>query len=521
MFEAPSQDPAVVLAGPPGVGKSTTGSAVGRRLGWASYDLDQVVARRCGEAAGALLRRIGEGAFRALETEALSTLPPGAKVVALGGGTTCTTAGLRAARRLGVVVGLEASTPTLRTRLGTDGAIDRPLLGHGLEALLEGRRGRYAAVDRSLSAEGETDQVVARVTEAVSTVSVEHLSVGQATTRVVAGHGLAGSAGAAVAALAPSRPVQVFIDRGVPEAVAKPYLEAIAAQAALQVRVVAGGEGIKDWSEAGALLDSITREGGGRQSAIVALGGGATCDLAAFLASVLGRGAPVVLIPSTLLAQVDAAFGGKTALNLGAGRNLVGTFHPADTVVLDGDLLTSLPLAERRSGLAELFKIALISSPEFFRAVIAAGDATPALILQAVRAKAALVDQDPRDQGVRRHLNLGHTLGHALERASDYQVRHGEAVAIGLAAVTRFSAEQGWLAPEVAQEILAGLQGLGLPTHADRELLKAASAHLGADKKGSADRVHLITIHGLAKIAVHELSLDSAREGLVRNGGSR
>lgn len=511
---------AIVLSGPPGVGKTSVAAALSARMRGPTLDLDQVLAGRAGEPVPSLLSRIGEGHFREIEAEALGHLPPRLKAVALGGGTLTTAHGRRAAQRLGPVLGLKAKEEALARRLAEAARAERPLLAkEGLGSLLERRRSSYEAVERSIDAEASIDEVAARA--ATTALQVAHLSVGEKTTRVVLGADLPGAAANAVAALGPTRPVLLLLDAGVPQALRDAYRSRLEAIGPVISEELPGGEAVKRWDTAASVLERATRAGAGRQSVVVGLGGGAVCDLAGFVASVLGRGAELVLLPSTLLAQLDAAIGGKTALNLEAGRNLVGTFHPAASVLIDPNFLDSLSAAEYRSGMAELYKIALISDPAFFAELLRERRATPALLARAVQAKAALVEADPQDHGVRRHLNLGHTLGHALERASDFGIRHGEAVAIGMAAIARYSAESGWISGDLADELISGLEGLGLPTTAPTALLERARPHLGADKKSGSGRLTLITIHGLAKIAVQELFLDEAREALVRNGGAR
>jgi 3-dehydroquinate synthase len=221
------------------------------------------------------------------------------------------------------------------------------------------------------------------------------------------------------------------------------------------VAQVPGGESVKTWTSVGALLERAIEGGCGRQSAVVGLGGGATCDAAALTASLLGRGAPVVLVPSTLLAQVDASVGGKTAANVG-GRNTVGTFHAASDVVIDVALTRSQDERAVRSGLAEMLKVGIIADPILFDTVIRDRRADRATVLASVLRKAEIVAQDPSEHGLRKVLNLGHTLGHALEAASDFQMLHGEAVAIGIAAMARFSAERGWLGEGEKARIVHG-----------------------------------------------------------------
>jgi 3-dehydroquinate synthase len=284
----------------------------------------------------------------------------------------------------------------------------------------------------------------------------------------------------------------------------------------------AGGESVKTWSFLGEVLEEAIAKSCGRQSVVLGIGGGATCDLAALAASLLGRGAPVVLVPSTLLAQVDASIGGKAAVNMKHGRNLAGAFHPASDVLVDGALLASLDPGELKSGLAELAKIALIADAGLFTAIAARKSASPAIphIARAIALKAGIVAKDPYERGERKLLNLGHTLGHALESASDFSWRHGEAVAVGIAAVCRLSAERGWIGVDESEEIIRAIEGLGLPVAAPEDLLRRSAAYLHADKKADAFGVDLVAIHGTGKVSLKRLSSNELID-LVRCGGGK
>lgn len=513
----------IVLSGPPGVGKSAVGRALGVRLGRGAIDLDQLIERRTKRSVPAILKADGEAAFRALEAESLESLDAGtAGVIALGGGTLTTERGRAAARRRGVIVGLDAAPAVLGPRLAAS-PVERPLLQgaepeRALAELLERRRTTYAAVDRRVDGSDGVDAVAARVAEAVSGLELLFADVGGHKSRILLGRGLAEACAGAVAALQPQRSVLVVADTGIPAPARERYAAAIGALFPLHLVEVPGGEDVKSWSFLGELLERALAAGCGRQSVVVGLGGGATCDLAGLTAGLLARGAPLVLAPSTLLAQVDASIGGKTAVNTRAGRNLVGTFHPAHDVIVDVDLLASLDPGEYRSGLAELMKIALISDPGLFDEVARAKAATPASIARAIRHKAAIVARDPYERGERKLLNLGHTLGHALEAASNFQLRHGDAVAIGIAAICRYGVAKGGTSEAEKDRILAALENLGLPISADPALLDRCAPFLDQDKKADARALDLICLEGVGKVSIKRVSSGEAAD-LVRFGG--
>ncbi len=512
---------ACVLAGPPGVGKTSVAPLAAARLGVPALDLDEVITVQEGRAPAQIIETNGEPRFRQAELHALQSLSKGSAVLALGGGTLTTAQARGAARRFGPVFGLQASQDTLQKRLQSGTGPRRPLLDQGLQALLQSREASSLSVDLRIDAEGSPEQVADVVALKAQQVTHIEAPVGPEHTRVLVGHGLDHAAVGALAHLEPQRPVLVLVDQGVPADAQARILDPVRAHFDTHVVPVPGGESVKQWAFAGQVLQDALAAGCGRQSVVLALGGGATCDLAGFVAHLLGRGAPLLLMPSTLLAQVDASVGGKCAVNMPAGRNLVGAFHPASDVLIDPSLLQSLDPAEYRSGLAELLKIGIIGDEQLFEALVHQRQATPELISRAVRLKAAIVARDPYDLGERRTLNLGHTLGHALETASAHQLRHGEAVAIGIAAMARYSAAAGWTSEAVAKRVIGGLQALGLPTSAEPNLLRQAAEHIGADKKGAAGNVALICIHGVAHVQVRTLPLNEARQCLVRHGEPR
>ncbi len=234
---------------------------------------------------------------------------------------------------------------------------------------------------------------------------------------------------------------------------------------------VPSGEAEKTRARWGALTDAMLAAGCGRDTAVVALGGGVIGDLAGFVAATYMRGLPFVQVPTTLLAMVDASVGGKVAVDTPAGKNLVGAFHPPSLVVIDPTTLATLPRAEFRSGAVEALKHGVIASPTHFDAVatlLARGGAADvgelaAVIGESVAIKARVVADDPREQGRRHVLNFGHTVGHALETLSRYTVRHGEAVAIGMV-VEATAAEYAELAaPGTADRIREALARGDLP----------------------------------------------------------
>ena len=292
-------------------------------------------------------------------------------------------------------------------------------------------------------------------------------------------------------------------------ALAGPACDALAAAGyVVRAEAVPAGERAKDISVATALWSRLAAHRMSRSDVIIGLGGGAVTDLAGFVAATWLRGVRVVLVPTTLLAIVDAAIGGKTAINIAAGKNLVGAFHPPAGVLADLDSLASLPAGEYVSGMAEIIKAGFIADPVILDLIerdpasarAPGGRYERELVERAIRMKAAIVAADLRESGQREMLNYGHTLGHAIERAERYTIRHGEAVAIGMvfaAAVGRMSGRLDAFTAERHREILAAV-GLPVRYQGDGSWTALRDA-MTVDKKTRGAHLRMVVLDGLAK----------------------
>jgi 3-dehydroquinate synthase len=262
-----------------------------------------------------------------------------------------------------------------------------------------------------------------------------------------------------------------------------------------------GGEPRKRLVEVETLAEQMVARGGDRSSIIVAFGGGILTDVSGFLAAIFMRGIPVIQVPTTLLAQVDAAVGGKTGVNLASGKNLIGSFHQPLAVIIDPALLDTLPQREYRAGLFEIVKHGVIADADLFwlmsrepqRVLSHAPDVVDRMICDSVRIKAEVVSGDEKEQDRRRILNFGHTFGHALEAETGYsQFLHGEAVAWGMKAATLLGEMERVLSAEDTQEILRCVNSYGpLPPLAGVDPARLA-ARLKSDKKTVKGRIHFV-----------------------------
>jgi 3-dehydroquinate synthase len=263
------------------------------------------------------------------------------------------------------------------------------------------------------------------------------------------------------------------------------------------------GEASKNIQTVMGIAGKLMEIGADRTSLLIALGGGVTGDLVGFIASVFMRSVPYIQIPTTLIGQVDSGIGGKTGVDLSSGKNLLGTFYQPQAVFVDLQYLTTLPEKEFNNGLAEIIKYGIIDDDKMFRLLEDNMDSIkgkdPALLLKLVenccRIKKAIVEIDEREQGLRRILNFGHTLGHALESQSNFTISHGEGVALGMIAAARISVRAGYLETAEQERIEKLVGGAGLPCRIPKELSTAnVISQLKTDKKKQGDTVHFVLL---------------------------
>jgi len=460
-----------------GAGKSTLGPELAERLGRPFVSVDAVVEERTGSTVAELFAERGQDPFRELEErvaiEILTRRLPA--VVELGGGALGAEPTRIALAEHAFTVLLETTAEEAWERVSPG---DRPLARDPEEftALFEERTPLYEAV-----ADGHARDLDGVVLAA----SGIHIWEG-------AIDGLGG--------LAPGDgPIELVVDAGVEP------LHGERARRALGERleafhVVPAGEQAKSVREAERLWSSLRLD---REGTVMALGGGSTTDLAGFVAASYLRGVPWVAVPTTLVAQVDAAIGGKTAVDLERGKNLVGSFHWPARVVIDQELLATLPPEELRNGLAEVVKSGLLAGESLWELE------TAQQVRRSAAFKAAVCLRDPLDRGARAQLNLGHTFAHALEAASGYALPHGRAVALGLLAALRLSGLED--DARMVQELLAPA-----PAEVDRD---AAWAALGLDKKAVDGRPRLVLLEkpGTPKLGVEldEREIRSALDALI------
>lgn len=341
-------------------------------------------------------------------------------------------------------------------------------------------------------------------------MTVVNVDLGARTYPVVIEGGLLARAGEHLLPLARGRRIVAVADENV-----RPHLATLVeAVGVCETVVLPPGEGSKSWATLEHLCDSLLGYGVERGDLVVAVGGGVIGDLVGFATAILKRGCRFAQVPTTLLAQVDSSVGGKTAINARAGKNLIGAFKQPEIVLIDPDVLETLPSRELRAGYAEVVKYGLIDDAEFFAWCEANGTALLAgeaqararAITHSVAAKARIVAADEYETlGLRALLNLGHTFGHALEAEAGFSDRllHGEAVAAGCALAFAYSAEQGLCPPEDAERVAAHFRAVGLPDGLAESGITAPPArlveHMRHDKKMDAGTLPFLLARGIGR----------------------
>jgi shikimate kinase / 3-dehydroquinate synthase len=525
----------VVLVGFMGSGKSTVGPHLAQRLERPFVDLDDVIEADAGRSVAEIFSSEGEAGFRERESRCLQrALERDGSVVAVGGGAPMREENWARIRNGNTVVALMAEPGELARRL--NGSSDRPLLEPGapsvIASLLPSRLSRYLEADVVVRTDGlDPVGVAEQVRDRLSSGGLQHIriDVPGSPHEVTVGFGLTHLLAAALGKLSPSplagegrgggAPFLIVSDAAIAERHLQPLIDAISGVGRIaHVHLVPAGEAAKELAVLAGIYDALATAGIDRQGVLVALGGGTVGDVTGFAAATWMRGIRYLQLPTTLLAMVDSSIGGKTAINLPAGKNLVGSVHQPSAIFCDLDYLATLPDDEYRASLAEVIKAALIADRSFVEWLKANLPAIlrrePAAVREAVgRAiaiKAAVVAEDPQEIGVRAILNYGHTVGHALERAAGFgRLRHGVAIAWGMEVAALISLRTGACGPETiaVQHSLLRDAGLlaGRPAVARAELIEA----MRHDKKSRAGELRWVLLREIGR-AEYGQSVDAS-----------
>ncbi|WP_426501573.1 3-dehydroquinate synthase [Streptomyces sp. D54] len=526
--------PLVVLVGPMGVGKSTVGELLAARLGTTYRDTDADVVAEAGKPIAEIFYDEGEEHFRALERRAVEAAVAGhTGVLSLGGGAVldAATRELLAGRPV-AYLSMDVDEAVRRVGLGAA----RPLLAvnprRQWRELMDARRHLYEEVARTVVATDEhTPEEVAQ-----AIIDALELPEGQAAPGVEnTGMTQQGPTRIQVAGSAGSDPYEVLVghqllgelpqligDRARRVAVLHPEALAETGEAVRQDLADQGYEAIaiqlpnaeeaKTVEVAAYCWKALGQTGFTRTDVIVGIGGGATTDVAGFVAATWLRGVRWIAIPTTVLGMVDAAVGGKTGINTAEGKNLVGAFHPPAGVLCDLAALDSLPVNDYVSGMAEIIKAGFIADPVILDLVEAdpegartpAGPHTAELIERSIRVKAEVVSSDLKESGLREILNYGHTLAHAIEKNERYKWRHGAAVSIGMVFAAELGRLAGRLDDATADRHRSVLASVGLPLTYRGDQWPKLLENMKVDKKSRGDLLRFIVLDGIGKPTVLE-----------------
>jgi shikimate kinase/3-dehydroquinate synthase len=496
---------ALVFVGFMGAGKSSAARAVAAELGVDAVDSDRELERELGESIEAFFEREGEEAFRAREEEVVLRMlrRPDLRVAALGGGALGSEL-VRVALERHLVVHLEIDPEEAWRRASGRG---RPLARD---------RARFDRLyrDRLETYEATADAVLPAADRALATRALPALLalVGAPVgTRLAWAHAASGD-------------YPVFFAR---DLLASGFFhpagdrrfvvtdENVARHHSLEAHwttTVPPGEEEKTLARAEEVLRGLARAGMTRADVLVALGGGVVGDLAGFCAATYQRGVRHVQVPTTLVAQVDSAYGGKTGVDLPEGKNYAGAYHQPCAVLVDPAMLETLPEEERAAGYTEVVKTALIAGGPLWARVREFGEPNDDTTFGCLRAKLAVVAQDERDSGRRQVLNLGHTIGHAIEAATGYErYRHGEAVGIGLLCALRLSGREA-----LREEVEALLESRGLPLRFEGASVEDVLALVRRDKKRRGGGVPFVLVEDAGAVTPgHELPEAEVRAAIV------
>ncbi len=509
----------IILTGFMGTGKTAVGREVAARLGRPFVDMDEHIAARAGMTIPEIFSQHGEPYFRALESELAQNLAgQRGLVIATGGGALVDATNRERMARSGLAICLTAGVDDLLARVGgEDGeGAGRPLLAGDdrrkrISDLLAGRAAAYAEIPFHIDTSGRgVDEVAPDVSALAGRETGGLLRLPMTTPEggydILLGRGLLRTLPRRLAERRLGGRVAVVTDESVAPHWAGP-VEAAFAEAGRPAHVIVlpAGESHKHLGTVAGIYDRLLAADLDRNSVVVALGGGVVGDTAGFAAATYLRGVAFVQVPTTLLSMVDASVGGKVGVDLPQGKNLVGAFKQPDLVLVDPDLLASLPAGEFRNGLAEVIKHGIIGDPQLFAQLETSGpESLESLLARAVRVKIGVVQRDPFERGERAYLNLGHTFGHAFEQVSGYSLPHGQGVALGLAASAELAAARGLCSPEVPARISALLSRVGLPTRLPGFDPAAVLAAMSSDKKRQAGKLRFVLPHAIGSVALHD-----------------
>lgn len=511
----------IILSGFMASGKSRIGAMLAARLGRPLYDLDAIIEEEKGLSIKDIFAKKGELYFRGLELKAIKKLGRiDNAIIVTGGGAPTYFESLEALKPLGHLFYLDANFGLILKRLERSsrrplGATNSPEDVERLKRLYLFRRPLYMAMGSNIDVNHEDrDRTCREIIEhydsarqlaGIATIPVNDM---QNKYDIFLANGAINKTPLIIQHLGLQHYKKVIITSDSLATLLSPFIDKMGLDSASLI-TIKDGERYKNTQSVEHIHHELFKHNFNRSTVVVALGGGNVGDVAGFAAATFMRGLPVIQIPSTLLAMVDSSVGGKTGVDLSFGKNLVGAFHNPRAVIIDPDFLALLPPLEYACGMAEIIKHAIIGDAALFSELFKPQDAL-SLIERAVKVKTEIVFADPRENNIRAHLNLGHTFAHAIEKVSDFQIKHGQAVAIGLVLAADLAHRLGILKNDFRGQLIELLANYNLPTslpqNLDKNALLLAMTH---DKKQDNLGLKFILPHDLGD--VRALYVDSAQ----------
>ncbi|HMD89317.1 MAG TPA: 3-dehydroquinate synthase [Anaerolineaceae bacterium] len=500
-----SKENRIYLYGPSGSGKSTVGRILADRLGYEFINLDQEIEDQVGRSISEIFVQDGENAFRQIERFQIAKHVNKPRVViSLGGGALLDGESRRQVEESGQVICLMASIDQLLQRLQAS-AEQRPLLAgnraemrNRLEGLLARRAEHYQSFPFIINT---SDRSVEQVVQEIQIrLGWFHLRGMGPEYDVIVRAGVLENVGYELSRRGLKSPIALVTDENVGQIYAGCVMESLQKHGfKATIITIPAGEEFKNIQTINLLWESFVKAGLERSSTVLALGGGVVTDLAGFAAATFLRGVKWAAISTTLLGMVDASLGGKTGADLPQGKNLIGAFYSPSLVLSDPNILKTLSQAQLRSGMAEVVKHAIIGDPQLYYEICSRTsenrewlkqESLEAIVRRAVAVKVKIVLSDPFEQGLRQVLNLGHTVGHAIELVSGYRLSHGEAVGIGMVVEARLSEKIQLARSGLSNEIAETLCRLGLATRIPLDLDRQAIIEaIKLDKKRASGKV--------------------------------
>ncbi len=459
----------IYIYGPPGVGKSSTGKILAESLEIPFFDLDIEIERNTKRTISDIFSKDGEQKFRKIESEELyKLLDEKSGVIALGGGTLLNSDNLRKSSAMGPIILLSADSQVIQNRLSAD-PTPRPLSINSdmLNTLLNDRKNHYDSFEMKLDSTNLNPIEVAwEIQKMIGRYQITGMGNHYP---VYVQENCLMDIGQILDEKAIGKNIAVITDQNVADFYQNDVLASLEKWGFdTSFIVLPPGEESKNIHSITRIWRELLNNNIDRKSTIIALGGGVIGDLAGFAAATYMRGIDWIGVPTSVLAMVDSSLGGKTGIDLPEGKNLAGAFYPPKMVIVDPTVIATLPTVEIKNGLAEVIKHGIISDPDLFKYCEKGLEYIKSnwgqIIRQAMAVKVKIIIEDPFEKGIRATLNLGHTIGHAVESLSDFSIRHGEAIAIGTYQEARISENLGLADKGLSEAIKVCFSSLDLST---------------------------------------------------------